>query len=115
MILQSLRPRCSYYLGLCSGRCFCCDIHIILQCRPDVKPRLTGNQRVTGRSRLDCLTNCINLRSVRRSGDQQGTVSAAKKSASSAWGLSILVRVGSQIVHAVVKKAHDPLASAFEV
>jgi len=46
-----------------------------------------GDQQVAGRGHLDCLTNCLSLRSVRRSGGQQGTLSAAKKSASFGVGI----------------------------
>jgi hypothetical protein len=42
---------------------------------------------VAARGHLDCLTNCLSLRSVRCSGDQQGTLSAAKKSVSSGMGI----------------------------
>ena len=53
VILQSLPPRCSYYLGLRSGRYFCCDTHILLQCRPDVKPPTwRGRVSVLGRGLL---------------------------------------------------------------
>jgi hypothetical protein len=42
---------------------------------------------VAGRSHLDCLMNCISLRLVRCSGEQQGMLSAAKKPASSGMGI----------------------------
>jgi hypothetical protein len=44
-----------------------------------------GDQRGFGRVHLDCLMNCVSLCSVRCSGGQQGTVSAAKRSAWHGW------------------------------